>query len=235
MNHLFKNCLSLLILCLCISSAKAQVGINYKQYEFGIGLDFNTPYTDAQTSKSSRSARLNFTYNATPFVNYVVEMQTGNLQGGDALNTTTGRQFTNAYNAVMLRGQLQGGEILDYSDGGVKNALKNLYVSSGLGVILNDLKEINRYSIKVPGFYTPGSDKSKQLVVPLRLGYEFKIYNSYSEPHIKIDLGYQYNFILGDGLDGFEAGTQKDSYAQFGIGIKYAFGQIATYRKPISN
>ncbi|MES2809588.1 MAG: hypothetical protein V4619_13240 [Bacteroidota bacterium] len=234
MNQFTKSCFSLLILCLCLSTAKAQVGYNYKEYEFGVGLDFNTAYTDAQTLKSTRSARLTFTYNATPFVNYVVEVQTGNLQGGDALTTTTGRQFTNAYNAVLLRGQLQGGEILDYSGGGVVNAFKNLYVSSGLGVVFNNIKEINRYSIKTPGFYSDGEDKSKQLIVPFRLGYEFKLYNRYGEPGLKIDLGYQYNFVLGDGLDGFTAGKQKDSYAQFGIGIKYALGNIATYRKQIN-
>jgi hypothetical protein len=218
-----------------VYTASAQYSNNYKEYEFGAGLDFNTAYTDAQTIKSTRSARLTFTYNATPFVNYVVEVQTGNLQGGDALTTTTGRQFTNAYNAVLLRGQLQAGEILDYSGGGLTNAFKNLYVSSGIGVMFNDIREINRYSILTPGFFTDGEDKSKQLMVPFRLGYEFKIFNKYDEPHIKIDLGYQYNFILGDSLDGFTAGKQKDSYAQFGIGIKYALGQIATYRKQISN
>jgi hypothetical protein len=38
---------------------------------------------------------------------------------------------------------------------------------------------------------------------------------------------------MGDGLDGYKAGTGKDSYSQFSIGIKFAIGGIATYRKQI--
>jgi hypothetical protein len=212
----------------------AQTGYNFKQYELGLGIDFNSAYTDAQTVVSTKSARLSFNYNATPFVNYVVEVQTGNLQGGDIATTTTGRQFNNAFTAVILRGQLQAGEIMDYSQSSFANAFKNLYISSGIGFVANKMKEINRYSVKTPGFFTDGEDHSEQVLVPLRLGYEFKIYNQYDEPHLKIDVGYQYNFILGDGLDGFTAGKRKDSYAQFGIGIKFAIGGIATYRKQIS-
>jgi hypothetical protein len=233
MNQLIKKCFLLLVLCLAISTAKAQVGYNFKQYDLGLGIDFNQPYTDAQTIKTTKSARLSFNYNFTPFVNYVVEWQTGDLQGG-SLATTTGRAFTNNFNAIILRGQLQAGELIDYSQSGVANAFKNLYVSSGIGFVVNHMKEINRFSVVIPDYYTDGEDNSNQLLIPLRLGYEFKLYNKYNEPGFKIDIGYQYNFILGDGLDGYTAGKQKDSYAQFGIGIKFAIGGVATYRKQVS-
>lgn len=221
-------------LCLCIGIAKAQSGNDFKQYDLGLGLDFNSAYTDAQTIVSTKSGRLSFNYNFTPFVNYVVELQTGDLKGGDALTTTTGRQFTNSFNSIILRGQLQAGEVIDYSQSSMANAFKNLYVSSGIGFVVNHIKEINRYSVKTPGFYSDGENNSNQLLIPVRLGYEFKLYNKFGEPGFKFDVGYQYNFILGDGLDGFTAGKQKDSYAQFGIGIKFAIGGRATYRKQIS-
>jgi hypothetical protein len=234
MSNMIKSCLSLCVFCLLIGPVKAQSGLDFKQYDLGIGLDFNSAYTDAQTIVSTKSGRLSFNYNFTPFVNYVVELQTGDLKGGNALTTTTGREFTNSFNSVILRGQLQAGEVIDYSQGGLANAFKSLYISSGIGFVVNHIKEINRYSVKTPGFYTDGENNSNQLLIPARIGYELKFYNKYGEPGFKIDMGYQYNFILGDGLDGFTAGKQKDSYAQFGLGIKFAIGGTSTYRKQIS-
>jgi hypothetical protein len=233
MNFFIKKYILLFTLCLAIGTVKAQVGNEFSQYDLGLGLDFNKAYTDAQTVTSTRSGHFNFNYNVTPFVNYVIEYQTGTLQGGDSLLTTTGRQFNNNFSAVMFRGQIQMGEIIDYSQSKVANAFKNLYISSGIGFVVNHMTEINRASIQVPGFYTDGENNSNQIVIPARIGYEMKFYNKYNAPGFKIDAGYQYNFIMGDGLDGYKAGTGKDSYSQFSIGIKFAIGGIATYRKQI--
>jgi hypothetical protein len=220
--------------CLLGYTAKAQVGNDYAQYDLGIGLDMNKAYTDAQTIKTTKSGHFNFNYNVSPFVNYIIEFQTGTLQGGDSLTTTSGRQFTNTFNAVMFRAQLQMGEIIDYSQGGLANTFKNVYVSSGVGFVVNHLTEINRASIQVPGFYTAGEDNSNEILIPVRVGYEFKFYNRYNQPGFKIDVGYQYNFIMGDGLDGFPVGKQRDSYSQISFGIKFAVGGVISYRKQIT-
>jgi len=224
----------LTIVVLASNVVKAQIGNDYAQYDVGLGLDFNKAYTDAETITGTRSARLMFNYNVSPFINYILEVQTGTLRGGDSLKTASGRQFTNSFTAVMLRGQLQMGELIDYSQSSVANAFKNLYVSSGIGMIYNHMTDINRSSIQVPGFYTSGENNSNELVIPLRIGYEFKLYNKYNEPGFKIDIGYQNNFILGDELDGFNTGKQKDSYSQISIGLKFAIGGVTTYRKQIS-
>jgi hypothetical protein len=107
-------------------------------------------------------------------------------------------------------------------------------VSSGIGFVVNHITDINRASIQRPGFYTTGELNSNEILIPARIGYEFKFYNSYGQPGFKIDLGYQYNFIMGDGLDGFTAGNQKDSYSQLSIGVKFSVGGVASYRKQIS-
>lgn len=234
MNNFIKRIFLLAIIVLAANVVRAQSGYDYAQYDLGLGLDFNKSYTDAQTITGTRSGRLTFNYNVSPYVNYVIEVQTGDLRGGDSVKTATGRQFTNSFTAVMMRGQLQMGELIDYSQGGMANAFKNLYLSSGLGFVVNHITEINRASIRIPGYYTAGENNSKQLVIPARIGYELKFFNKYGEPGFKIDMGYQYNFILGDGLDGFTAGKQKDSYSQLSIGFKFAVGGVATYRKQIS-
>ncbi|MCC8424088.1 hypothetical protein [Mucilaginibacter sp. UR6-11] len=234
MINYLKAVVLIIFTCLLGYTAKAQIGNDFKQYDLGVGLDMNKPYTDAQTIKSTRSGRFSFNYNVSPFVNYIIDFQTGALQGGDAATTTSGRQFTNSFNAVMFRGQLQMGEIIDYSQSSIANAFKNLYFSTGVGFVVNHITEINRASIQTPGFYTSGEDNSNEILIPARVGYEFKFYNRYSEPGFKIDVGYQYNFIMGDSLDGFTAGKQKDSYAQMSIGIKFAIGGVTSYRKKIA-
>ena len=233
MKHFIKKALLLLVVCFAAFTAKAQIGYNYNQHDLGFGGDVNKVYGDAQTVVSSYSAHFNFNYNFTPYVNYIIEAQYGELKGGD-LTTSTGRVFKNRFTSVIFRGQLQAGEFIDYSQSPVANAFKNLYVSGGIGFVVNHITDINRTSIVTPDFYTDGDNDSNELLIPVRIGYEFKFYNSYDQPNFKIDLGYQYNFILGDGLDGFTVGDKKDSYSQISLGIKFAIGGINSYKKKIS-
>ncbi|MDB5089423.1 MAG: hypothetical protein JWR09_3417 [Mucilaginibacter sp.] len=224
-----------LLVCFTAFIAKAQIGYNYAQYDIGTSVGFNKVYGDAETVTTMPSINFNFTYNATPFTNFVFEVQLGKLRGGDSVLTKSGRYFNNDFSAFIFRGQLQFGEFLDYSNSQFNNALKNLYVSAGIGFVRNNITQVSRNSEKVPGYYTGGDDKSKEPFIPLRIGYEFKLYNRYSQPSVKIDLGYGYNYVLGDGLDGFTAGSKNDVYSQFTLGVKFSIGEAAiSYRKQIT-
>ncbi len=221
--------------CVFISFiAKAQLGYNFSHYAMGVAAGFNQVYGDAQTQTTTQSIHFNFSYNATPYTNFVLEAQLGKLAGGDSLKTLSGRQFNNDFSAFIFRGQLQLGEFIDYSRSPFKNAIKNFYVSAGIGFVVNHITSISRYSHKLPGFYTGGENNSKEPFIPLRIGYEFKVYNKYEQPAFNVDLGYGYNYILGDGLDGFSSGNHNDAYSQFTIGVKFAIGgDIISYRKLI--
>jgi len=223
--------LTLLICCTALVS-KAQIGYNYAQWDIGVAGGYDKVYGDAQTIVGTASAHFSLNYNSSPFVNYVFEVQTGQLKGGNAIKDTTGRQFANTFTAFMFRAQVQAGELIDYSQSSFANGIKNLYISTGVGYIVNHLTT-NRYSYKIPDFYTPGTDNSNEILIPVRIGYEFKIFNEYNEPSFKIDLGYQYNFVLGDELDGFKAGKANDAYSQYTIGVKFAIGGVTSYRKQI--
>jgi len=234
MNRFFKT--SILILCACAVSvvAKAQIGYDYSVYDVGVATGINRVYGDAETYTNTQSIHFNFNYNIGPFINYVFEIQAGQLKGGDSLKTTSGRQFSNSFTSVMLRAQVQAGELIDYSQSRFNNALKNLYLSTGIGFVVNHITQINRYSLLIPGYYTPGTNNSNEIVIPARIGYEIKFFNQYSQPSFKVDLGYQYNFIMGDELDGFKAGNKNDAYSQFTIGVKFAIGsEFTSYRKQI--
>jgi hypothetical protein len=227
--------ITLLTLLICFTAivSKAQVGYDYSQYDFGASVGFNSFYGDVQTSKSSKAVNFNFDYNQSAFINYIFEYQAGKLMGGDSTKDLLGRQFSADYNYYAFRIQVQAGELIDYQTSPFLNAAKNLYVGAGLGMIYSNITNINRYSTQLPGYYTPGVAKASELFFPARIGYEFKIYNKYERPDFKIDLGYQYNFVFGDDLDGFKAGTHNDAYSQFTVGIKISVGGVTSYRKQI--
>ncbi|AMR34206.1 hypothetical protein A0256_23510 [Mucilaginibacter sp. PAMC 26640] len=229
---LYKTTFLTLLLTSIALFTKAQIGYDYAQYDLGFGGETNLVYGDAETVKLTPSAHVNFTYNATPYVNYVFEIQAGVLEGG-SINSTSGRYFKNNFTALVFRGQVQAGELIDYSRSAVMNAVKNFYVSSGFGYVINDVRNINRNSLVLPDFYTGGLDRSNELYIPARLGYEFKVFNKYNQPSFKVDLGIQYNYVFGDNLDGFDAGAAKDNFVQYSIGFKFALGGVTSYRKQI--
>jgi hypothetical protein len=223
-----------ILICLLSLTSKAQLGYNYAQYDFGVAASINTVYGDAETIKQTPALHLSFNYNQTAFINHIVELQIGKLAGGDSVNTLSGRQFNNHFTAVVFRSQLQAGEFIDYSQSALANAFKNLYISTGIGAIFNNLVDVNRYSIKVPGFYTAGVNQSTNLFLPLRIGYEFKVFNQYDEPTLKIDFAYQYNYVFGDDIDGYRVGSQGDKFLQWSLGFKFAIGGVTSNNKQIS-
>jgi hypothetical protein len=233
-KSILRTILLTLLICLSALISKAQVGYDYGQYDLGVSVGFNQFYGDVSTSKSTKAINLNFNYNQTPYVNYIFEFQAGTLAGGDSTKDLLGRQFKANYTYYAFRVQLQGGEIIDYSQSKFMNVLKNFYVGAGIGVVYDNITNVNRYSILLPGFYTPGEDKSNQLFIPARIGYELKIYNKYQRPDFKIDVGYQFNYIFGDQLDGLKGGNHTDLYAQFTVGIKFSIGGVTSYRKQIT-
>lgn len=234
MSYFVRLAFLILIVCCTSWAAKAQIGYDYAKYDVGVAAGINTVYGDAETFTKTQSVHVNFNYNVSPFINYVFEAQAGLLKGGDSLRTLSGRQFTNKFTSVMLRVQVQGGEVIDYSQSHLANFFKNIYLSTGVGFVVNHITDINRYSILVPGFYTPGSNNSNEILIPARIGYEFKVFNQFDEPSFKIDVGYQYNFILGDNLDGYTVGSKNDGYSQITLGVKFAIGDVISYRKKIS-
>ncbi|QEM08803.1 hypothetical protein [Mucilaginibacter rubeus] len=224
----------IILLCSVSFLAKAQIGFDYAQYDVGFAAGINQASSaDVQTLKTTPSINLNFTYNQSPFINYIFNVEVGRLKGGSP-NTTTQRQFENHFSAYSFRVQVQAGELIDYSQSAIANAFKNLYLSSGLGYINNNI--VYRTDDALLLAYNqvlPFEPKTNEIFIPVRLGYEFKFFNSYNQPSVKIDLGYQYNFIMGDNLDGYVAGAHNDAYSQVTLGFKFAIGGVTSYRKQI--
>lgn len=221
-------------------TVKAQAGYNY--YEFGVGAEVSwiRGYTNITKQFDHPAVAFKFIYNYNPYLPIEAEIQKGTLSGGgnSKADDPYGRHYTNNYFAVLVHADVHLGAAIDYEDNGFLGALKNFYLGTGFGIISNS-NSVQRYSIYDPNYKFPGTDSSISPVIPIRFGYEFKIYDYYDQPAFAIDLGYIHSFAFGEGLDGYNDDPKKfknnaiDQYRQFTLGVKYFFGNTTSYNKLI--
>lgn len=235
-----KKYLLFIVLALAFFKGKAQGSLNYATYGIGVSASLNRPYADLKKEYDNKSFAVTFNYFYTPYVPIGLEFQLGKLSGGgtDLKIDKDGRQFVNNYKALILHMDVQAGEVINYQGSTVLNVLKNFYLGAGIGGIANSVVT-QRTSVIDPTYTFPGKDNGINLIVPLRFGYEFKFYNEYDQPNVRLDIGYQHNLTFGEGLDGYADPSTKfknnalDQYRQITVGIKVNFGGQNSYDKEI--
>ena len=235
-----------LLFVLIITSVivKAQGDYNYSPFAVGFGASTIRGYTNVAKQNNTLAGELNFTYNYSPYLPITLAVEDGRLWGGSRVTDPSAREYENNYIALYLRVDLQLGQIIDYDGSSFNEAIKNIYFGGGVGFVDDNVQ--NQRTNLIPndqypvGTYTfPGTDKSINLAVPLRMGYEFKVYNEYDEPFIRIDLEYQHNIVFGEGLDGYDdppsnfKNQHPDQYRDISIVFKYDFGTIRSFTKRI--
>ena len=262
-----KALLILFLVQAAIFTAKAQIGYNFAQWNLGTGISYVKGNTGVLNQSGHAACNFTLGYNVTPFVNVTLQYQFGQLSGGfneyyaktvAGLDPTKSNydsllnaipvnyskldpyrlSYFNDYQMINVHADVQMGEFMDYaSDGLINKVVKNIYVGTGLGMVFNSISGNNNRLSPDSTYYIGGSDNSQNVVIPFRLGYQFKIYNSYDEPSILIELGYQHNWVLGYGLDGFADPVvikkRFEQFDDFHFGIKFNFGNITSYRRPI--
>jgi hypothetical protein len=233
-----KLILALLLVFLTHSGSYAQ-NYNYNEYSAGGSFSITRAHVDVAKQINRRAFSANINYHFSPYLTFGAELQSGNLSGGDHVYDPHLREFSNNYTSFTLIGDVQVGEISNYMDSWFLYALKDFYAGTGIGVINNKMSFIQRVKPDGSAYVFPGKDKSLNLLVPIRLGYEFKIYNGYGEPQFRLNLGYQLGLTFGEGLDGYNDPPSKfknnslDMYSQIMVGVKIGFGNITSYTKPI--
>jgi len=226
-----KLLLSVFVLALALSG-KSQ---SYNYSTFGLGVYYNAlyPYADLASGNNTSGVSVVGYYNLSLNLPVGLEFQTGELSGGGVLTDLHGREYKNKYKALIARGDIFLGQIIDYGYSGPIRYLKDFYAGTGIGVISNNMAFIQRVQPKT-GYVFPGKDKSLNLMVPIRFGYELKINNSYGEPFIGINVGYVMNITWGEGLDGYGDSSKDfknnvpDLYRQIVVGVKVNFGPSAS-------
>ncbi len=220
---------------------KAQSGYNY--YEWGgSGAGYQRGYTNIKRQFNDGSFNLNFIYNYNRYLPIELEAQAGRLSGGSLLPSQDpyGREYVNNYKALILHADFQLGTSIDYLDNWFLTIVKGFYGGTGIGLVSNDNKVQCTNVILANGPLTyvfPGADKGVNVDWPLRFGYEFKIYDSYNQPSLAVDLGYIHSFVFYSGPDGYNdpraifKHNAEDQYLQFTIMVKYYIGNVTSYNK----
>ena len=196
----------IILLFVLISSSiivKAQQGdYNFSPFGVGVGVGTIRGYTNTAKQNNTLAADLNFTYYESPYLPITVELQTGRLWGGSRVTDLYKREYENNYTGLFIHGDIQLGQFIDYYYSGFNEIIKNVYFGSGVGFVddnvqnqrTNLIAELPQYPV---GTYTfPGSDKSIDFSIPLRAGYEFKFYNEYDEPYLRLDIDYTHTFVF---------------------------------------
>jgi hypothetical protein len=229
---------------LAVITVRAQSGYNYQEFGISAGASYIRGYTNITKQYNHPAFDASFIYNYNPYFPIEAEIQVGQLSGGGLTQNLDpfGRQYVNNYKALILHADFQLGAQIDYENRWFYNIIKDFYVGGGLGVISNTNK-VQRTNVILsngpPTYVFPGKDSSIDFMIPIRFGYEFKIYDSYNEPGMAIDIGYVHNFAFGEGLDGYNDPQSKfknnaiDQYRQFQIVFKYYFGNVTSYNKLI--
>lgn len=228
-----------MILLLCSKILVAQLSYNYSLYSIGLGGGIARAFADVPKEITTAAFFANFNYSYGPYITFSAELQAGKLAGGDTKTDTHTRVFKNSFATAVFYADLQAGEFIDYQNRDFLNIIKNFYLGTGVGFVHNNMTQIQRTSLIDPTYVFPGRDVSTEIMVPFRFGYEFKFYNDYQEPYVKLNLGYEMNWVYGEGLDGYADPPAKfknnhvDRYAQIFICVKRSFGNPTSYKKPI--
>ena len=239
-----KKYILIFVVTAAVLTAKAQSGYNY--YELGAGGEaaYMRGYTNVPHQYEHLGFNLNLIYNYNPYLPIEAELQKGELSGGGLTTNLDkfGRKFDNHFTAGFLHADVQLGAAIDYSGSWVLNIVKNFYLGSGFGFISshNTVQRTNVILANGPDTYVfPGKDNTFDFALPLRLGYEFKIWDSYNEPIMAVDLGYAHYLAFGEGIDGYDDPPSKfknnavNQYRQVTLGVKFYFGRTVAYNKLI--
>ncbi len=233
------------IFILSVAIAKAQGDYNFMPQ--GVGLDVSTirGFTNVAKQDNTLAVGVFYTYYPSPYFPVTFELQKGRLWGGSATTDEYRRWYVNNYLGFFLHADLQLGQVVDYDDNDFMNVLKNGYVGIGGGFVKSNVNN-QRYNVLAlgytPGTYRfPGSDTGNNPDINFRIGYEFKFYNEYDEPCLRVHIEYTHHIVFGEGLDGYDDPIQHfhnnypDQYRQITIGIVHNFGTIRAFTKRIRN
>ena len=243
-SALLKKNFLLFVLVFSSIIVKAQGDYNFMPMGIGVGAGTIRGYTNVAKQNNTLAANINFTYYVSPYLPITLELQDGRLNGGSATTDQYGRQYRNNYLGLLVHGDLQLGQVIDYYYSGINEILKNVYFGSGVGFIDDNVKNqrtnliaSSQYPVGSYTFF--GTDHSVNIAIPIRAGYEFKFYNEYDEPFLRLDIQYTHTVVFGEGLDGYNdppshfKNQNPDQYREVGFTVKYDFGRIRAFTKRI--
>lgn len=216
--------------------------LNYKE-----GLPIYSNNVKELENSISASFGGSIDYYFTPFVNMGLEYnQVGLRQNQDH----HGRQYDATFSSIEFRLGASLGQFLNYGHYGYNDALyalRGLNMSIGYAIIsgtnnVGDFDKSNdpEYRKKFEYFRKHANDLGKSefkgvSAIPVTIGYNFIFNNQYNEQVFLLGLNLKTVFTNSDNINGYNDdpaiydNKAKDSYAVFGISLKYLFGTKNIY------
>jgi hypothetical protein len=212
---------------------------NFYKLSIGAGAGFTQSFTDVKKHDFGVAGYGTLDYLFTPYLSLGLEFQKGEINGGNIQSDPYNRQFINSYQAVSVNGKISLGQFIDFDYNSLSDKFRGLYLGSGIGFVQNKMKGINRRSLTDPTIYYPGENASKDIYLPLNLGLNLFFPDRDGFYRYVLNINCQSNITLGEGLDGYDDSMERhrsgnpDIYAFYSAGIKYNFGKIGLYKKPL--
>ena len=208
---------------------------SFHKISFGAGAGITRSYADLPEKNNAAAVYGTVDYQFTPFISLGLEVQQGQIKGGQNEVDPYGRRFKNDYRAITLNGKLALGSIVDYKNNPLFNHIKGLYVGTGFGFIQNRVNELLRGIENAPEqVYIP---YNKEPVIPLNIGMNYFFPDRYGQYRLVANINVQSNITIGEGMDGYDITTvtfrngKPDIYSFFSLGIKYNFGPLGLSQK----
>lgn len=204
---------------------------NFYKLSIGGGAGGTLAFSDLQKKKLAFAAYGSVDYQLTPYVSLGLELQKGELAGGDITFDPNNRQFINSYITGSGNLKVQLGEFLNsyHLRNNFLYNIRGLYAGVGVGMIKNKISNVRYYGAN---FY-PGSDYSKEGLVLLNTGINFYIPDQWGHTRYAINLNLQNTITIGEGLDGYEdiKNKNQDMYTYFSLGFRYYLGPVGLDRR----
>jgi len=210
---------------------------NFYKFSLGAGIGTTESFTEVKEHGSGIAGYGTLDYLFTPFTSLGLEIQKGEINGGDINKDPLNRQFVNSYQSFSINGKVSLGELMEDHYRGSSNWIRGAYLGAGIGVIKNN----TLYSTP---FYQDdieyiGTEKatSKDIFFLLNIGINLYFPDHEGFYRYVFNINYQGNFTLGEGLDGYDDSKvtyksgKSDIYTYLSVGLKYNFGKMGLSRK----
>ncbi|SEA27464.1 outer membrane beta-barrel protein [Pedobacter hartonius] len=210
---------------------------NFYKFSVGGGVAATQSFTEVQKHSFGFAGYGTLDYLFTPFLSLGIEVQKGEINGGNYKTSWLNREFVNSYKALNFNAKVSLGAILDGRYNGPSDLLKGLYIGTGIGAIHNDVLYSTGLDPEDRNYATICHVTSKDIYFPFNLGINVHFADGEGFYRYVLNFNYQGNLTLGEGLDGyddsrntFRSGT-LDVYTFFSVGVKYNFGTMGLSRK----
>jgi len=191
---------------------------NFYKYSFGVGGGITLPFADTRKANYSLANQVVVNYYFTPHITTGLELQFGNMRGGERDKN----HFTNTFTLINWNVRMQLGQFYDRFDR-LSNfywLARGLYAGAGIGFIRNNVLAVKSGI----GFTSINHD----LIIPFNAGLNLYLPDFYGRDRWEINFNMQFVAAMEDAMDGNLNPNShfNDVYNYFSTGVRYKFGTL---------